>query len=67
MILISIFSLKKHREVKKFEDCVAPLADKCKDNAVYNTYVNQLKIFKPSCGGVFELIHLQHLRYMKNA
>lgn len=38
-------------EVKKFEDCVAPFADICRDNAAYNTYVNQLKIFKPSCEG----------------
>lgn len=67
MILISIFSKKKKpREVNKFEDCVAPLGDKCRDNPVFITSVNQLKIFKPLCGGVFDLIHLQHLRYIKN-
>lgn len=59
------FFYKKHRELKKFEDCVAPLADKCQDDPVYNMQVNQLKIFKPACGGVFDLIHLQHLRYMQ--
>lgn len=65
MMLISFFFYKKHRELKKFEDCVAPLADKCQDDPVYNMQVNQLKIFKPACGGVFDLKHLQHLRYMQ--
>lgn len=54
-----IFFFKKHRELKKFEDCVAPLADKCQDDPVYNMQVNQLKIFKPACGGVFDLRYMQ--------